>query len=70
MKLLRVGELGNEIPAILDSNNEIRNLSKIIKDFNPDNLNFKVLDEIRKINLETLPKIDTNLRIGSCVFST
>ena len=67
MKLLRVGELGNEIPAILDSNNEIRNLSKIIKDFNPDNLNFKVLDEIRKINLETLPKIDTNLRIGSCV---
>ena len=67
MKLLRVGELGNEIPAILDSNNEIRNLSKIIKDFNPDNLNFKVLDEIRKINLESLPKIDSNLRIGSCV---
>ena len=67
MKLLRVGELGKEIPAILDSNNEVRNLSKIIKDFNPDNLNFKVLDEIRKINLESLPKIDTNLRIGSCV---
>ena len=67
MKLLRVGELGKEMPAILDTNNEIRNLSKIIKDFNPDNLNFKVLDEIRKINLESLPKIDTNLRIGSCV---
>ena len=25
MKLLRVGELGKEMPAILDSNNEIRN---------------------------------------------
>ena len=35
MKLLRVGEFGNEIPAALDDENEIRDLSKIIKDFSP-----------------------------------
>ena len=67
MKLLRVGEPGKEIPAILDSKNEIRDLSKIIKDFNPDSLNFRVIDEIKKINLETLPIIKSNFRIGSCV---
>ena len=38
MKLLRVGEKGNEKPAILDSNNVIRDLSSNIKDFNSDSL--------------------------------
>ena len=34
MKLLRGGQKGNEKPAILDSNNVIRDLSSNIKDFN------------------------------------
>ena len=67
MKLLRVGEFGKEIPAILDSENIIRDLSKIIKDFNPENLNFETLDKIKKIDLKSLPQLDNNLRIGSCV---
>ena len=67
MKLLRVGELGKEVPAILDSENRIRDLSKIIKDLNPDNLNFKILDEIKKIDLKSLSVLEDNLRIGSCV---
>ena len=44
MKLLRVGEHGKEIPAILDNQNNIRNLSNIITDFTPENLNFENLD--------------------------
>ena len=40
MKFLRVGECGNEIPAILDDKNNIRNLSNIFKDLTPENLNF------------------------------
>ena len=67
MKLLRVGEFGKEIPAILDSENIIRDLSKIIEDFNPENLNFETLDKIKKIDLKSLPQLDNNLRIGSCV---
>ena len=34
MKLLRVGEFGKEIPAIIDEENKIRDLSKIINDLN------------------------------------
>ena len=35
MKFLSVGEFGKEIPAVLDSENKVRDLSKIIQDFNP-----------------------------------
>ena len=48
MKLLRVGELGNEIPAILDDENQIRDLSKIVQDFNPENLTFETLEKIKE----------------------
>ena len=41
MKLLRVGELGKEKPAILDKNKKIRDLSSHIKDFNSENLKFE-----------------------------
>ena len=67
MKLLRVGEYGNEVPAIFDEKNKIRNLSSILKDFNPDNLNFKTLNKIKKSDLSSLPIIDDYHRIGSCV---
>ena len=53
MKLLRVGEHGKEIPAILDNQNNFRNLSNIITDFTPENLNFENLDKIKKLNLNT-----------------
>ena len=67
MKLLRVGELGKETPAILDDENKIRDLSKIIKDFEPDFLNFEILEEIKKIDLTSLNLIKDNVRLGSCV---
>ena len=67
MKLLRVGESGKEKPAIVDSENKIRDLSKIIKDFNPDNLNFENLDKIKKTDLRSLPQLGNNQRIGSCI---
>ena len=40
MKLLRVGDKGKEIPAIVDSENNYRDLSSLISDLNPINLNF------------------------------
>ena len=67
MKLLRVGEFGKEIPAILDSENKIRDLSNIIQDFNPDNLNFKNLDKISNTDIKSLTQLDHNQRIGACV---
>ena len=67
MKFLRVGERGNEIPAILDDKNNIRNLSNIFKDLTPENLNFENLDKIKNFDINSLPLLDQNQRIGSCV---
>ena len=64
MKLLRVGEHGNEIPAIIDNQNNFRNLSNILKDFTPENLNFENLDKIKKLDLNSLPLIESTKRIG------
>jgi len=67
MKLLRCGNKGIEKPAILDDSKKIRDLTSIIKDFNPENLNFNTLNKIRKINLKTLPEISKTTRIGPCI---
>jgi 2,4-diketo-3-deoxy-L-fuconate hydrolase len=67
MKLLRVGKRGHEIVAALDKNNKIRNLSSHIEDLNPDTINSKLISELKKINLDTLPVIQSTERIGSCI---
>ena len=67
MKLLRVGEPKKEIPAILDNENRIRNLSNHIEDFNSSTLNFETINKIKDLDLKTLPEIDTKTRIGPCI---
>ena len=67
MKLLRIGEINKEKPAIIDEKNNIRDLSSIIIDFNPDTLNFNTLEKIQKTNINDLPILDSNLRIGACI---
>ena len=67
MKLLRVGRHGQEKVAAMDSENKIRDLSSHIDDLNPDTINFKTLEKLQKIKIETLPEIPNNTRIGPCV---
>ena len=67
MKLLRLGNIGSEKPAIIDNQNNFRDLSSVIDDLNPETLNFDIFDKIKKINTNDLPKLDPNLRIGACV---
>ena len=67
MKLTRVGELGSEKPVLIDAQNKYRDLSTIIKDLNPDTLNFETLEKIKATDSSKLPEIDSNLRIGACV---
>ena len=67
MKLLRVGEVGNEIPAALDNNGVIRDLSNHINDFSAESLNFDNLNNLRKLDLKNLKNINKNIRVGSCV---
>ena len=67
MKLLRVGNIGSEKPALIDDQNNFRDLTSVIDDLNPDNLNFETLEKIKKININDLQILDSNLRIGPCV---
>ena len=67
MKFLRIGSLNQEKPAIIDKNDVIRDLSSIILDFNSKTINNNTIEKIKKINIEKLPRIDNNIRIGPCV---
>ena len=66
MKLLRVGPLGGEKVCALDNQGGIRDLSSYLDDLNPDTINFKNLDHLKKINLNEM-KIISPTRIGSPV---
>ena len=67
MKLLRIGEKGKEKPAIVDDQDNYKDLSSVIEDFNPKTLNFETLEKIKNTDLSKLPTIDSNQRIGACV---
>jgi 2-keto-4-pentenoate hydratase/2-oxohepta-3-ene-1,7-dioic acid hydratase in catechol pathway len=67
MKLVRYGAAGKEKPGIIDSNGKIRDLSKIVKDINGEALSPAGLAKIKKANIDKLPKVAGNPRLGPCV---
>jgi 2,4-diketo-3-deoxy-L-fuconate hydrolase len=67
MKLCRIGEIGKEKPAIIDGENNYKDLSSIVEDFNPDTLNFETLEKIKSTDISSLPTLNSNSRIGACV---
>ena len=67
MKLLRVGDKGKEIPAIVDGENNYRDLSSLVDDLKPSTLNFEILKKIKASDISKLPIISKDQRIGSCV---
>ena len=69
MKLLRFGSIGEEKPGAIDSNGIIRDLSSIINDLNGQSIDDLTLERLRKINLESLPAVSNNARIGPCIGS-
>ena len=67
MKLIRVGEKGREKPGIVDKNGDIRDLSDLVDDWDNYSINDEVFDQLRKVDLSTLPRLDPKSRIGPCV---
>ena len=67
MKLLRVGNKGNEKPAVLDKDGKIRDISSHVKDLNPDHLNFETISKLHSADLSSLPELSASDRIGSCI---
>lgn len=69
MKLLRFGPIGQEKPGILDADGQVRDLSGKVADFAGASVSLEALDEIRKIDVNSLPVVENPGRIGSCVAS-
>jgi len=67
MKLLRVGQKGNEKPAVIDKDGKIRDISSHIEDLNPNNVNFETISKLEGADLSSLPELSSSERIGSCI---
>ena len=67
MKLLRVGPVGEEKPALLDESDIIRDLSSIIEDVNGASLGADSLANLAQIDISQLPEVASSVRIGPCV---
>ena len=67
MKLLRVGQPGAEVPAIVDAAGRIRSLQGIVPDIAGQTLTPEGLARLRAIDPATLPELPGDTRIGPCV---
>jgi 2-keto-4-pentenoate hydratase/2-oxohepta-3-ene-1,7-dioic acid hydratase in catechol pathway len=67
MKLMRFGPKGQEKPAILDAKGNIRDLSSVIDDISKEQLLPENLAALSNIDIDTLPVITEDVRIGACV---
>ena len=67
MKLVRFGALGDEKPGAIDENGEIRDLSSYVSDIDGQSLTSARLDELKQIDLSSLPTVDSGVRLGACV---
>ncbi|QEG36392.1 fumarylacetoacetate hydrolase family protein [Bythopirellula goksoeyrii] len=70
MKLLRYGDVGSEIPGLLDSEDQIRSLVGVVPDLAGDVLSDESLEKIRKLDFGKLPLVEPNVRLGPCVAGT
>jgi len=67
MKLVRFGPAGREKPGIVDSQGQIRDLSKVVPDIAGAALSPAGLAKIAKANVARLPVVRKGTRLGPCV---
>jgi 2-keto-4-pentenoate hydratase/2-oxohepta-3-ene-1,7-dioic acid hydratase in catechol pathway len=67
MRLLRVGAVGQERPALLDGQGLLRDLSAHCVDIDGATLSPAGLAALRALDHDALPVLDASLRIGACV---
>ncbi len=67
MKLLRYGAQGAEKPGLLDTDGNIRDLSEHITDISGTVLDDTELNKLRQLDVNSLPLVEGNPRIGACV---
>jgi 2-keto-4-pentenoate hydratase/2-oxohepta-3-ene-1,7-dioic acid hydratase in catechol pathway len=67
MKLLRVGPAGQERPALLDANGQLRDLSMTVSEIGGNSLWPERLEKLRSMDASALPLLNSAARIGPCV---
>ena len=67
MKLLRYGDKGQERPALLDNNGQLRDLSAVVTDIAGETLSPQSIARLQHIDPSTLPLVEGSPRIGACV---
>lgn len=67
MKLLRYGQAGAERPGLLDAQGRIRDLSAHVSDVDGATLAPATLQRLRAIDVDTLPLVEGDPRLGACV---
>ena len=67
MKTLRY-RIGNAVkPGILDNNENIRDASSLVLDWDSDNVTVNKLNDIKNYDISSLPKVEKNDGIAPCV---
>jgi 2,4-didehydro-3-deoxy-L-rhamnonate hydrolase len=64
MKLVRWGNAGKEKPGVVDADGKLRDLSSVVPDIGPAQLDAKTLAKLRKVNTAKLPLVRGNPRYG------
>jgi 2-keto-4-pentenoate hydratase/2-oxohepta-3-ene-1,7-dioic acid hydratase in catechol pathway len=67
MKLVRFGEPGRERPGMIDKDGAVRDLTGQVEDFAGEGVASDVLDKLRGIDPESLPRVDSPSRFGPCL---
>jgi len=65
MKLVRYGKSGQEKPGLIDSDGNLRDLSKHVEDIRPDTMN--QISKLKKLEVSKLKKVSGKPRFGPCV---
>lgn len=64
MRLVRYGEIGSELPGILDELGNVRDLSSVIGDFDGAAIAPHSLSQLARLDLSTLPIVSQSGRLG------
>jgi len=67
MKLIRFGPLGQESQGVLDADGTIRDLTQALAQSTAAYLSDAYMAQIAALDLESLPAVDAETRIGACV---
>ena len=67
MKLVRFGPPGREKPGLIDADGVLRDLSRKVKDIDPDALAPIALSGLRKLDVRRLPAVKGRPRLGPCI---